>query len=203
MRPVDRNELLARVRTQIKRKRHSDHLRGPAGGERRARPHRRAHRAAQPALHGDAPEGARRAGKSSRPAAVGAVCRHRQLQVDQRHLRARRRGHRAARACLAAAAATPATSTWHAASAARSSSSSCPTRCWSGPARSAERLRACIAGEPFQADGETRLQVTASVGIATLDGVRTTPRRGSSSAPTRPCTLPSAAAATASSTNAA
>ena len=27
-RPVDRNELLARVRTQIKRKRHSDHLRG-------------------------------------------------------------------------------------------------------------------------------------------------------------------------------
>ena len=27
MRPIDRNELLARVRTQIKRKRHSDHLR--------------------------------------------------------------------------------------------------------------------------------------------------------------------------------
>ena len=27
MRPVDRNELLARVRTQVKRKRYSDHLR--------------------------------------------------------------------------------------------------------------------------------------------------------------------------------
>ena len=36
-RPIDRNELLARVRTQIRRKRHSDHLRGPPGGERRAR----------------------------------------------------------------------------------------------------------------------------------------------------------------------
>src|SRR5262249_6243541 len=35
----------------------------------------------------------------------------------------------------------------------------------------AERLRACIAGEPFQANGETKLRVTASVGIATLDGV--------------------------------
>ena len=34
----------------------------------------------------------------------------------------------------------------------------------------AERLRACIAGEPFQANGDTRLKVTASVGIATLAG---------------------------------
>ena len=33
----------------------------------------------------------------------------------------------------------------------------------------AERLRECIAIEPFQPDGETTLTVTASVGVATLD----------------------------------
>ena len=38
-----------------------------------------------------------------------------------------------------------------------------------------ERLRACIAGEPFQANGDTRLKVTASVGIATLDGPHDSP----------------------------
>src|SRR5262249_25075861 len=32
-----------------------------------------------------------------------------------------------------------------------------------------ERLRECIAAEPFQANPETRLSVTASVGIATLE----------------------------------
>jgi two-component system, cell cycle response regulator len=32
-----------------------------------------------------------------------------------------------------------------------------------------ERLRACIAAEPFQANSETRLRVTASVGLATME----------------------------------
>ena len=40
VRPIDRNEMLARVRTQIKRKRHSDHLRTTHRGERRSRDHR-------------------------------------------------------------------------------------------------------------------------------------------------------------------
>jgi two-component system, cell cycle response regulator len=35
--------------------------------------------------------------------------------------------------------------------------------------QTAERLRACIAAEPFQATGETTLKVTASVGVAALD----------------------------------
>ena len=96
MRPVDRNELLARVRTQIKRKRHSDHLRDRL---RRASssPSPTAHRPAQPPLHGDATcrrWSSRRA--SSGRAAVGAARRHRPLQVDQRHLRPRRRRRRAA-----------------------------------------------------------------------------------------------------------
>ncbi len=38
------------------------------------------------------------------------------------------------------------------------------------PARQmGERLRECIAAEPFQADGEIWITVTASVGVATLD----------------------------------
>ena len=47
MRPIDRNELLARVRTQIKRKRHSDHSARQPGGQRRAGRHRRADGTAQ------------------------------------------------------------------------------------------------------------------------------------------------------------
>jgi two-component system cell cycle response regulator len=35
--------------------------------------------------------------------------------------------------------------------------------------QTAERLRACIAAEPFQATGETTLKLTASVGVAALD----------------------------------
>ena len=40
MRPIDRHELLARVNTQIKRKRFTDYLRNTARGERRTRHHR-------------------------------------------------------------------------------------------------------------------------------------------------------------------
>ena len=82
MRPIDRNEMLARVKTQIKRKRHSDLLRDAARGERRAGDHRRAHRAAQSPLHGK--PSARRWSPSALPAgraAVAAGRRHRFLQA--------------------------------------------------------------------------------------------------------------------------
>ena len=79
-RPVDRNELLARVRTQIKRKRHADHLRG--------RLEESVELAVTDALTGlhnrrymETHLGARRAGKGGRAAALAAVRRHRQLQV--------------------------------------------------------------------------------------------------------------------------
>jgi two-component system, cell cycle response regulator len=38
-----------------------------------------------------------------------------------------------------------------------------------------ERLRACVAAEPFQINSETRLRVTASVGLATLERQEDTP----------------------------
>ncbi len=38
-----------------------------------------------------------------------------------------------------------------------------------------ERLRACIAAEPFQINSSTHLRVTASVGLATLEGPNDTP----------------------------
>lgn len=38
-----------------------------------------------------------------------------------------------------------------------------------------ERLRACVAAEPFQINSETRLRVTASVGLATLERREDTP----------------------------
>lgn len=39
----------------------------------------------------------------------------------------------------------------------------------------AERLRQCIAERPFQLTGDTRIQITASVGVASLEGVDDTP----------------------------
>lgn len=38
-----------------------------------------------------------------------------------------------------------------------------------------ERLRSCIAAEPFSANTDTKIKVTASVGLATLDQPDDTP----------------------------
>ena len=87
VRPIDKNELLARVRTQIRRKRYTD-----AAARQRAAvdgdgDHRRAHRPVQSPLHGKPSGDAGRAGGRARQAADAARARHRLLQVDQRHLR--------------------------------------------------------------------------------------------------------------------
>ena len=96
-RPVDRNELLARVRTQIKRKRHSDYLRDRleesvelAVTDALTGLHNRRYMETHLTALAEQAE-------SDRPAAVAAARRHRQLQVHQRHLRPRRRRQRAAR----------------------------------------------------------------------------------------------------------
>ncbi len=91
MRPIDRNELMARVRTQVKRKRYSDHLRNrleesieaamidPLTGlhnRRYMESHLRT--LVADAIH-------------IGPLALGADGRHRSLQERERHLRPRRR----------------------------------------------------------------------------------------------------------------
>ena len=121
VRPIDRNELLARVRTQIRRKRYADQLRdnvqhsmelaitdGLTGLHNR--------RYMESHL-GTLVEQAADRGKP----ALGADPRHRPLQGGQRHLRPRRRRRRAARVRAARLSAACAASTWPAATAARSS----------------------------------------------------------------------------------
>ena len=97
IRPIDKNELMARVRTQIRKKRYAERLRDNVQMS--------IEMAITDALTGlynrrymETPSRhAGRAGAVARQAAVGAGARHRLLQVDQRHLRPRRRRRRAAR----------------------------------------------------------------------------------------------------------
>ena len=151
-RPIDRNELLARVRTQIKRKRHSDHLRDRldesvelAVTDALTGLHNR--RYMETHLKALAEQA-----QSRRPAAL-ACCSPTSTTSSRSTTPT---ATTPATTCCAssprASAATRAASIWPAASAARSSSSSCPTRRWSGRCQVGERLRDCIAGEPFQAN---------------------------------------------------
>ena len=97
MRPIDKNEMLARVRTQIRKKRYTERLRDNVQMS--------IEMAITDALTGlynrrymESHLGdAGRAGGGARQAAGGAGARHRLLQVDQRQPRPRRRRRRAAR----------------------------------------------------------------------------------------------------------
>jgi len=75
VRLVDANELLARVRTQIKRKRYTDHLRAglEAGGDRRDGDPRSADRTAQSPLHDEPLEDVVRRGGAAGQAAFGLL----------------------------------------------------------------------------------------------------------------------------------
>ena len=72
VRPVDPNELLARVRTQIKRKRYTDYLAHAARRDRRNGDPRPAHRAPQSPLYDQPPEDVVRGVGPARQAAIGA-----------------------------------------------------------------------------------------------------------------------------------
>ena len=98
IRPIDQNELLARVRTQIRRKRYTDQLRDNVQTLDRDGDHRRADRACTTAATWRAisPTLVEQAAARGRPLSL-IDPRHRLLQVDQRHLRPRRRRRRAAR----------------------------------------------------------------------------------------------------------
>ena len=169
VRPVDRNELLARVRTQIKRKRYSDHLRD------------RLEESVELALT-DALTGlnnrryldthlkalAEQARAAARPLSV--------LFADVDCFKAINDtyGHDVGDAVLRELASRLRRNTRNIDLACRIGGEEfvvvMPDVGPDRASQAAERLRACIAGEPFKVDGDTSLQVTASVGIATLDG---------------------------------
>jgi len=166
-RPVDRNELLARVRTQIRRKRHSDYLRD--------RLEESVELAVTDALTGLHNRGymetylaalAEQAGATGRPLSLVLVDIDNFKTINDTY------GHEAGDCVLRQFAARFRRNT-------RSIDLACriggeefvvvmPDSGLERACQMAERLRECIAGEPFQPDGETRLTVTASVGVATL-----------------------------------
>ncbi len=170
-RPIDRNELLARVRTQIKRKRYSDHLRD------------RLEQSVELALT-DALTGlhnrrymethlrtlAEQAKVGGRPLSVLLADIDNFKSVNDTY------GHDAGDTVLREFACRFRRNT-------RSIDLACriggeefvivmPDTPLERACQVGERLRACIAAEPFQAGYEARLEVTASVGIATLDGAQ-------------------------------
>ncbi len=167
-RPVDRNELLARVRTQIKRKRHSDYLRDRldesvelAVTDALTGLHNRRYMETHLAAL------AEQAGATGRPLSLVLVDIDNFKSINDTY------GHEAGDRVLRQFAARFRRNT-------RSIDLACriggeefvvvmPDSGLEPACQMAERLRECIAIEPFQPDGETTLTVTASVGVATLD----------------------------------
>jgi two-component system cell cycle response regulator len=172
-RPIDRNELLARVRTQVKRKRYADHLRG------------RLEESVELALT-DALTGlhnrrymethlralAEQAKASGRPLSVLLADIDNFKAVNDTY------GHDAGDSVLREFAGRFRRNT-------RSIDLTCriggeefvivmPDTPLERACQVGERLRACIAAEPFQASFQVRLGVTASLGIATLEGAQDT-----------------------------
>jgi two-component system, cell cycle response regulator len=173
-RPVDRNELLARVRTQIKRKRHSDYLRDrleesvelaltdPLTGLHNRR-YMETHLKALT-------EQARIAG---RPLSVLFADVDNFKSINDTH------GHDAGDNVLRELAARFRRNTRNIDLACRVGGEEfiivMPDTEMERALQVGERLRAAIAAERFHANGDTLLEVTASVGIATLDGPFDTP----------------------------
>jgi len=168
-RPVDRNELLARVRTQIKRKRYADHLRGRleesvelAVTDSLTGLHNRRYMETH---LGTLVEQAKASG---RPLSVLFADIDNFKSINDTY------GHDAGDGVLREFAKRFRRNT-------RAIDLACRiggeefviVMPETGPERAfyvAERLRECIAAEPFQAVPGTQVRITASVGIATLDG---------------------------------
>jgi len=167
--PIDRNELLARVRTQIRRKRHCDHLRGrleesvelavtdPLTGLHNRR-YMETHLKAL----------AEQSVAGGRPLTVVLA------DIDNFKAVNDTFGHDAGDRVLREFAGRLRRNT-------RSIDLACrmggeefviimPDTGLEGACQVAERLRECIAAEPFRANVDAQLTVTASVGVATLYG---------------------------------
>jgi two-component system cell cycle response regulator len=174
MRPIERHELLARVMTQIKRKRHTDFLRdqieesfelavtdGLTGLHNRR--YMETHLAT---LVSDA-------ARTGRDLSV--------LITDIDHFKAINDtyGHDAGDAVLKAVAARLKRNTRNADLACRLGGEEflliLPDTALSGAYQIGERIRSRIASEAFQTGQGTRIRLTASVGIAALDGENDTP----------------------------
>jgi two-component system cell cycle response regulator len=167
-RPVDRHEVMARVRTQIKRKRHSDYLRDRleesvelAVTDALTGLHNRRYMETHLAAL------AEQAGATGRPLSLVLVDIDNFKSINDTY------GHEAGDSVLRQFAARFRRNT-------RSIDLACriggeefvivmPDSALERACQVGERLRECIAAEPFQANGETRLKVTASVGVATLE----------------------------------
>ena len=201
LRPLDRNELLARVP-------HPDPPQaaaGPAAGELSEEPvagaDRRPHRPLQPPLsHGASRRAAGAASPRARKGPALLLLRHRLVQARQRHLRPCRRRRGAARGGGARRRATSAPSISSRAMAARNSSSCCPRP----PLRVAVvRGRAAAHGRRRAADRASASRrssspVTISIGARGDRERATRPRPRCCAAPTRRFMPPRPPAATAS-----
>jgi two-component system, cell cycle response regulator len=167
-RPVDHNELLARVRTQIKRKDHSDYLRG-----RLEESVELAMTDALTGLHNRRYMETRLAALAEQAQATGRPLSLVLVDIDNFKAINDTWGHDGGDSILRQFAARFRRNT-------RSADLVCriggeefvimlPDSSLEGACQTGERLRECIAADPFQLPGGTNLKVTASVGIATLD----------------------------------
>ncbi len=174
MRPIDRNEMLARIRTQIKRKRHSDMLRNrleesveqaitdPLTGLHNRR-YMEGHLRAQ----------VTQALESGKPLSMMVA------DIDFFKLVNDTYGHDAGDTVLREFAARFRHNTRGIDLACRLGGEEfvviMPDTEIGRAYQVAERLRACIATEPFQVNADTFIRVTASVGISTLEEADDTP----------------------------
>ena len=175
MRPIDRNEMLARVRTQVRKKRYTERLRDNvqmsielAITDGLTGLHNRRYMET-PSRH------AGRAGGGARQAAPVLV-----LDIDYFKAINDSYGHDAGDDVLrefslrvrkaSAASISPA------ATAARNSSSSCRTPTWRWPRWSPSACASGSPSEPFAIRGARTFEVTISIGIAASPATTTTPR---------------------------
>ena len=170
-RPIDRNELLARVRTQMKRKRYADHLRGRieeslelAVTDALTGLHNRRYMEVHLKSLTDA------AKSSGRPLSVVVVDIDNFKTINDTH------GHDAGDNVLRELARRLQRNTRGIDLACRLGGEEfvivMPDTGMERARQVGERVRECIAGEPFQADQGVEVAVTASVGVATLSGER-------------------------------
>jgi len=175
MRPVDRNEMLARVKTQIKRKRHSDHLRNKleesvelAITDSLTGLHNRRY------MEGHLRALVAEALASGRPLSVLVA------DIDFFKLVNDTYGHDAGDLVLQEFAVRFQHNTRGIDLACRMGGEEfvviMPDTEIELACQVAERLRACIAAEPFQVNAETYIRVTASLGIATVETPQDTPQ---------------------------